>query len=401
MNRLSDSVIIAHDYLCPWCWIGFFQAKRLKAEFPQIKQEWRGFELLPEELGPVPEYKPRPKDPSRPPSQLEILADLDGIPIPENRTIGVVRTHDALQGAEYAKDVAPDLFDAYNEEVYRAFWERSEDISNHDVLGAIALKSGLDRAEIPGADRREGLFEEDCRVRRRRLRGGHHPCADVCISRRTVRGSALFYDPRHGGEIFAWYQEYLHRKFATALAASLAFAVVAQPSMRAQSLIAQVRVLDGVPRLLVNGEPIEPRVFWGCPAYWPLKVSQGERHLSFEFSRPMTSLRLRPCISASRIKPARSWLSACIWLTCLQIRMLSPTRTWAILAPLRAAGRCPARTAMAQSRPFRKSRRAPPARAAFSFRCAIPVRANPGRISVSFKRREPRSTPSIATASTL
>lgn len=148
MNRTNGTVIIAHDYLCPWCWIGFFQAQKLAKEFPEIKQDWRGFELLPESLGPIPDYKPKPRDPDAPLSRLDILAELEGTPIPQGRTIGIVRTHDALQGAEYAKDVAPDKFDAYNEGVYRAFWERSEDISDHGVLGAVAEKAGLDRDDF-------------------------------------------------------------------------------------------------------------------------------------------------------------------------------------------------------------------------------------------------------------
>jgi predicted DsbA family dithiol-disulfide isomerase len=151
MNRTNDTVIIAHDYLCPWCWIGLFQAKRLKEEFPEIKQDWRGFELLPESLGPLPNYRPRPRNPAAPPERIDILAERDGIPIPQNRTIGLVRTHDALQGAEFAKEVAPETFDAYNEGVYRAYWERSEDISDHEVLAGIAEAAGLDRLDFLNA----------------------------------------------------------------------------------------------------------------------------------------------------------------------------------------------------------------------------------------------------------
>ncbi|HEY3332404.1 MAG TPA: DsbA family protein [Capsulimonadaceae bacterium] len=151
MNKSSDTVIIAHDFLCPWCWIGLFQAKRLQGEFPTLKQDWRGYELLPESLGPLPVFTPRPPqppDPSRPPSRLDQLAALDGIPYRKNRAIGAVRTHDALQGCEYAKELAPDKFDAYNEGVYRAYWERDEDISDHNVLGKIASDSGLDGADF-------------------------------------------------------------------------------------------------------------------------------------------------------------------------------------------------------------------------------------------------------------
>lgn len=145
------TVSVMHDYLCPWCWVGFFQAQKLQAEFPQLRLDWVGAELLPEELGPLPEYKPTPKDPNAPPSRFDMLAQSEGVPLTENRTIGVVRTHFALEGAEYVKDKAPQLFDAYNEAVYRAFWERSEDISNLDVLAAFVRNIGLDAAEFTRA----------------------------------------------------------------------------------------------------------------------------------------------------------------------------------------------------------------------------------------------------------
>ena len=138
-------VTIAHDYLCPWCWVGFFQAEKLRHEFPRIKQVWRGYELLPEELGPLPEHDPHPKDPSAPPSRFELFSEAEGAPVPPGRTVGIVRTHAALEGAAYAQDKEPDRFDAYNEAVYRAFWEHSLDISDLDVLGRLAQDAGLDR----------------------------------------------------------------------------------------------------------------------------------------------------------------------------------------------------------------------------------------------------------------
>jgi predicted DsbA family dithiol-disulfide isomerase len=156
MNQTPDTVIIAHDYLCPWCWIGFFQAGKLAEEFPHIKQDWRGYELLPESLGPLPESKPAPAGPNipeeaKPPSRMEMLLKHEGLSIPANRTIGVVRTHAPLEGAEYFKDKLPEKFDQYNEGVYRAFWQRSEDISDMAILGRIAQEAGADRADFAGA----------------------------------------------------------------------------------------------------------------------------------------------------------------------------------------------------------------------------------------------------------
>jgi len=145
------SVTIAHDYLCPWCWVGFFQAQKLREDFPKITQVWQGYELLPEELGPLPEHKPQPKDPNTAPSRFDLFAEAEGAPVPEGRTIGIVRTHNALEGAAYAQDKEPQKFDAYNEAVYRAFWEHSEDISDLDVLGRLAEGIGLNEAAFLAA----------------------------------------------------------------------------------------------------------------------------------------------------------------------------------------------------------------------------------------------------------
>jgi len=153
-------VTIGHDYLCPWCWVGFFQAKRLKEEFPQIAQVWRGFELLPEELGPLPEFPHPPKGEDAPPSRFELFSQSEGHPVPAGRSIGVVRTHFALEGAAYVQDKAPDKFDAYNEAVYRAFWERSEDIRDRAVLGTLAESAGLNAAEFLAAVSSKAYYDE-------------------------------------------------------------------------------------------------------------------------------------------------------------------------------------------------------------------------------------------------
>lgn len=153
-------VTICHDYLCPWCWVGFIQARRLREEFPQIAQVWRGFELLPEELGPLPDYTPQPPNPDAPPSRFDLFSQAEGAPVPEGRTIGVVRTHNALEGAAYAQDKEPERFDAYNEAVYRAFWERSEDISDLDVLGRLAARAGLDQTAFLQAVSSKAYYHE-------------------------------------------------------------------------------------------------------------------------------------------------------------------------------------------------------------------------------------------------
>ena len=132
----------------------------MKEEFPQIAQVWRGFELLPEELGPLPAHDPHPKDPNAPPSRFDLFSQAENAPVPEGRTIGIVRTHRALEGAAYAQDREPERFDAYNEAVYRAFWERSEDIGDLDVLTRLAAGAGLDAEAFLQAASSKAYYNE-------------------------------------------------------------------------------------------------------------------------------------------------------------------------------------------------------------------------------------------------
>ena len=100
---------------------------------------------LPESLGPLPDYAPKPPDPDAPKSRLQLLLEHEGLSIPETRSIGLIRTRNALLGAEYFQEKHPEQFDAYNEAVYRAFWERSEDISDLEgVLKPLVVQVGAD-----------------------------------------------------------------------------------------------------------------------------------------------------------------------------------------------------------------------------------------------------------------
>jgi predicted DsbA family dithiol-disulfide isomerase len=58
-------------------------------------------------------------------------------------------THLAFEGLEFAKDHG--AADAYNSGVMRAFFQRSEDIGDSEVLTRVASESGLDPDAFRGA----------------------------------------------------------------------------------------------------------------------------------------------------------------------------------------------------------------------------------------------------------
>jgi predicted DsbA family dithiol-disulfide isomerase len=141
------SVTLYHDYLCPWCWIGFLQSQRLQSQYG-LSFDWRGAELMPASI-PYTPAPAKPADPEAPPpppiakSRFDLFVESEGFVMPTPRP-AFVRTHNALLGAEWARGEGPAAFDSYNEAVYRAYWERCEDISNLEVLQALASNAGLD-----------------------------------------------------------------------------------------------------------------------------------------------------------------------------------------------------------------------------------------------------------------
>jgi len=156
-------LIVAHDYICPWCWVAWQQAKQLTTEFPSLELIWRGYELLPEGL----EYNPPPPDPNpvkkpRIPSRFELLLLADGLSLPR-RTRSFSRSRLALEGAEYA--FAAGKATAYHNAMYHAYWEEDRDISDKAVLTEVAETAGLDVVEFVNAleDRRyrDSIVEYD------------------------------------------------------------------------------------------------------------------------------------------------------------------------------------------------------------------------------------------------
>jgi len=133
---------VAHDVICPWCWVAWQQSKRLLAEFPTLSLRWVGYELLPEGM----EYTPAPPDPKaerkpRVPERFELMLEAEKLTLPE-RTRERSISRRALEGAEFAYEMGK--ANAYLDALYHAYWEESRDIANFAVLDQIAQTAGLE-----------------------------------------------------------------------------------------------------------------------------------------------------------------------------------------------------------------------------------------------------------------
>jgi predicted DsbA family dithiol-disulfide isomerase len=119
--------------------VALFQTKRLREEFG-AEIEWRGFELFPDELewpdwGGAPSTPPPANKPPVP-SRFDFILAADGVTVPPVERPKKMRTHNAHEALEYAKTEG--VADAFAEVLYRALWERGEEINNPDVLLKLA-----------------------------------------------------------------------------------------------------------------------------------------------------------------------------------------------------------------------------------------------------------------------
>lgn len=133
------TIPVAHDFICPWCWIAFFQAKQLRREFPEVQFDWVGYELMPEALEwpePAPDAPEvttnRPKTPTR----MDLAYAAQGMSAPTAERPKRMRSHNALEAVEYAKSEG--VQDALVEKLYRAYWEEGKEINNIGVLRELA-----------------------------------------------------------------------------------------------------------------------------------------------------------------------------------------------------------------------------------------------------------------------
>jgi predicted DsbA family dithiol-disulfide isomerase len=139
-------LIIAHDVVCPWCWIAVRQAARLQKEFPTIELRWVGFELLPAGMT----YTPAPPDPNaarkpRIPTRFELLLVAEALTLPVRKG-PLSNSRLALEGGEFAWEAGKQ--GAYIDALYHAYWEEDRDIGDKAVLTEVAEEAGMDIAEF-------------------------------------------------------------------------------------------------------------------------------------------------------------------------------------------------------------------------------------------------------------
>lgn len=147
-NRtMAIKIPVAHDFICPWCWIALSQADRLEREF-DVEFEWVAYELMPEGMEwPEPSIRRQPV-PNKPPtpSRLDLALAAEGLAPLSVARPQHMRTHCAHVAVEYAKTLGKgyDLLKS----LYRKLYLEGAEINNPDVIENIAKPIVSDVKEL-------------------------------------------------------------------------------------------------------------------------------------------------------------------------------------------------------------------------------------------------------------
>ncbi len=156
---MALKIPVAHDFICPWCWVALFQVKRLQEDFG-AEIEWKGYELFPDALE-WPDPSPQPEPPANKPpvpSRLDFILVADDLEIPPVAKPRKMRTHNAHEALEYAKTEGK--ADTFAEALYRAYWEKGREINKPEVLRELAAGI-LDDVEAMAAAVESKRFAKD------------------------------------------------------------------------------------------------------------------------------------------------------------------------------------------------------------------------------------------------
>lgn len=153
---MSVVIPVAHDIVCPWCFVGHAQARRLEQEFG-VQFNWIGYEMYPEPMpfdDGTPPPPPPPANKPKTPSRFQLMLAAENMDLPPGNRHYPIRTHDALASLEFAKahgDIKPML-----DRLYYAHWTECQNIGERDVVLNLAEECGLDREALAEAlaDRR-------------------------------------------------------------------------------------------------------------------------------------------------------------------------------------------------------------------------------------------------------
>jgi predicted DsbA family dithiol-disulfide isomerase len=148
MSTMATKLQMFSDFICPFCYIGFEVARKVMPEF-ELELDWRGFQIHPDwpaEGMPASEFR-REMDPEQRRAvwaRIEGLAEAAGFSMKPPEILTNSRI--ALEAAEFASEQGKG--EAFEERVYRAYFNEGLNIGQAGVIADLAADVGLEREEL-------------------------------------------------------------------------------------------------------------------------------------------------------------------------------------------------------------------------------------------------------------
>jgi predicted DsbA family dithiol-disulfide isomerase len=136
------------DFVCPFCFIGALRLEQLDRQRP-LELNWHAFQLRPAGSPPMDDAKRAMIAEHTPKLATQMRAEF-GLDIQRGRLDIDTRAAHRLFAAARAAGHGVAVHDA----LFRAYWVKGEDISDKQVLSALAAGAGFDTAQaaIDGSD---------------------------------------------------------------------------------------------------------------------------------------------------------------------------------------------------------------------------------------------------------
>lgn len=156
-ERQTIRIDVVSDVVCPWCFLGQKRLDKAIAASPDVDVSvaWRPYQLdptIPAEGLERAAYmaakfgsEQRVRDAH---ARIEPLGAAEGINFAFDAIKTSPNTLDAHRTIRWAGTVAPDVQSRLVRDLFRAYFERGENVGDHGVLAAAAAGAGMDRAVV-------------------------------------------------------------------------------------------------------------------------------------------------------------------------------------------------------------------------------------------------------------
>ena len=155
-------VFVYGDYACPFSYVGDARLRRLAVD-RGLEVHWRPYEIHPA----VPADGIEVSQAGYPPDEWSTISSrireiADDLELPVRIPEFIPNSHEALQVAEFARDMGEDAFGRVHEALFRAYFVRGRNFGKRDVLLDVAEAAGLDR-EAVGMALEDERYEDELR----------------------------------------------------------------------------------------------------------------------------------------------------------------------------------------------------------------------------------------------